>query len=71
LRKILSQKQIEKKSSFKTAENKVISQLQNQIIKLEKSVDKKNLTILKFIKNKQNIIKIYTQIASQNTQIID
>ncbi len=71
LRKILSQKQTGKKSSFKTAENEVISQLQNQIIKLEKSVDEKFDIILKSIKNEQNTVKIYAQIASQNTQTAD
>ena len=46
LQKVLTQKQTEKKSSFESAENKAISQLQNQILNLEKSIKEKLTTVL-------------------------
>ena len=54
INEILIQKQSGKKDSFKTAEKKAISQLQNQVSSLEKSVDKKFETILESIKNSQS-----------------
>ena len=51
MNEILIQKQSRKKGSFKTTEKEVISQLQNQVSCLEKSVDKKFETILESIKN--------------------
>ena len=46
LNELLIQKQSEEKNNFKTAENKAISELQNQFSNLEKSVDRKFNTIL-------------------------
>ena len=54
MNEILIQKQSGKKGSFKTAEKEAISQLQNQVSCLEKSVDKKFETILESIKNSQS-----------------
>src|SRR5438034_11322402 len=54
INEILIQKQSDKKDSFKTAEKKAISQLQNQVSSLEKSVDKKFETILESIKSSQS-----------------
>src|SRR5204863_5572238 len=68
INKILIQKQSEKKDSFKTAEKEAISQLQNQVSSLEKSVDKKFETILEFIKSNQSITNSWAQIAAQNSQ---
>ena len=78
LQKVLTQKQTGKKSSFESAENKAISQLQNQILNLEKSVkekliiilqsvDEKFTTTLKSFESSQAAVKIYAQIASQNS----
>ena len=53
INEILIQKQSGKKGSFKTIEKEAISQLQNQVSCLEKSVDKKFETILESIKNSQ------------------
>src|SRR5438034_4580519 len=49
-------------------EKEAISQLQNQVSSLEKSVDKKFETILESIKSSQSIINFWTQIAAQNNQ---
>src|SRR6266480_3442571 len=68
INKILIQKQSDKKDSFKTAEKKAISQLQNQVSSLEKSVDKKFETILESIKNSQSTANSWAQIAAQNSQ---
>ena len=68
IQKLLTQKQTDKKSSFEITENEAISQLQNQITNLKKSVDTKFDTILKFIENDQTAVKTYAQIVSQNTQ---
>src|SRR5213595_2540798 len=68
LNEILIQKQSDKKDSFKTAEKEAISQLQNQVSSLEKSVDKKFETILEFIKNSQSTANSWAQIAAQNSQ---
>ena len=65
LNEILVQKQSGKKGSFKTAEKIAISQLQNQVSCLEKSVDKKFETILKTIKNNQSTVKSWAEIAAQ------
>ena len=65
LNEILIQKQSGKKSSFKTAEKIAISQLQNQVSCLEKSVDKKFETILKTIENNQSTVKSWAEIAAQ------
>src|SRR5213083_399231 len=68
INKILIQKQSGKKDSFKTAEKKAISQLQNQVSSLEKSVDKKFETILESIKSSQSTTNSWAQIAAQNSQ---
>jgi hypothetical protein len=68
MNEILIQKQSGKKGSFKTAEKEAISQLQNQVSCLEKSVDKKFETILEFIKNSQLTINSWAQIAAQSIQ---
>jgi hypothetical protein len=65
LNEILIQKQSGKKCSFKTAEKIAISQLQNQVSCLEKSVDKKFETILKTIENNQSTVKSWAEIAAQ------
>src|SRR5205814_3828054 len=49
LQKVLTQKQTGKKSSFESAENKAISQLQSQILNLEKSVEEKLTTVLQSV----------------------
>ena len=49
MNEILIQKQSGKKGSFKTTEKEVISQLQNQVSSLEKSVNKKFEIILRTI----------------------
>jgi hypothetical protein len=56
MNEILIQKQSGKKGSFKTAEKEVISQLQNQVSSLEKSVDKKFETILRSIQDSQSTV---------------
>lgn len=66
LQKILTQKQTGKRSSFNSAENEVVSQLQNQVLNLEKSVDEKFNIILQSIENNQATVKTYAQVASQN-----
>ena len=68
MNEILIQKQSGKKGSFKTAEKEAISQLQNQVSCLEKSVDKKFETILESIKNGQLTTNSWAQIAAQNIQ---
>ena len=52
LQKILIQKQTGKKHNFKFAENIAISQLQKQVLNLEKVVDEKLTTILKSVDEK-------------------
>jgi hypothetical protein len=68
LNEILIQKQSGKKGSFRTAEKEAISQLQNQVLCLEKSVDEKFETILKSIENSQSVSSSWAQIAAQNNQ---
>src|SRR6266513_143965 len=68
LNEILIQKQSDKKNSFKTVEKEAISQLQNQVSSLERTVDKKFETILESIKNSQSIANSWAQIAAQNNQ---
>src|SRR5438034_11823899 len=51
--KILSQKQTGEKNSLRTVENEIISQLQNQIKNLEKSMKNKFNLILKTIESNQ------------------
>ena len=51
MNEILIQKQSGKKDSFKTTKKEVISQLQNQVSSLEKLVNKKFKTILRFIQD--------------------
>ncbi len=70
LNKILIQKQTGKKSSFKVAEKKAFSQLQNQVSCLEKSVEKKFETILKTIESNQSAVSSWAQVAAQNSQKI-
>ena len=53
-----------KKGSFKTTEKEAISQLQNQVSCLEKSVDRKFETILESIKNSQSTTNLWAQIAA-------
>src|SRR2546421_11759923 len=50
--KILSQKQTGQKNSLRTIENEIISQLQNQVKNLEKSLKNKFNLILKIIETK-------------------
>ena len=64
LNELLIQKQSEKKDNFKTAENKAISELQNQFSNLEKSVDKKFNTILQFIENSQSTVNLLQNLCS-------
>ena len=52
LQKILIQKQTGKKHNFKSAENIAISQLQKQVLNLEKVIDEKLTTILKSVDEK-------------------
>src|SRR5204863_6093504 len=64
--KILSQKQTEEKNSFRTVENEIISQLQNQIKNLEKFMKNKFNLILKTIESKnQKQAKAQSQIQSK------
>src|SRR5204862_7219991 len=68
--KILTQKQTEQKNSFRTIENKIISQLQNQVQNLEKSMKNKFNLILKIIEFKnQTQIQIKSQSKIQNQNI--
>ena len=64
LQKVLTQKQTGKKGSFKIAEKKVISQLQNQMTTLEKTIDEKFNIILKSIENGQIVVNSFAQIVS-------
>src|SRR6266480_2582192 len=64
--KILSQKQTEEKNSFRTIENEIISQLQNQIKNLEKSMKNKFNLILKIIEFNQTQTQAQSQTQSQN-----
>src|SRR5436190_9758589 len=64
--KILSQKQTEEKNSLRTVENEIISQLQNQIKNLEKSMKNKFNLILKIIEYNQTQAQTQTQAQSQN-----
>ena len=68
MNEILIQKQSGKKDSFKTTEKEVISQLQNQVSCLEKSIDRKFETILESIKNSQLTTNPWAQIAAQSIQ---
>ena len=52
MQKILIQKQTGKKHNFKSAENIAISQLQKQVLNLEKVIDEKLTTILKSVDEK-------------------
>ena len=54
MNEILIQKQSGKKDNFKTIEKEAISQLQNQVSCLKKSVDKKFEIILETIKSSQS-----------------
>ena len=65
--KILSQKQTGEKNSLRTVENEIISQLQNQVKNLEKSMKNKFNLILKTIESKnQTQAQAQSQIKSQN-----
>src|SRR5436190_6803856 len=64
--KILSQKQTGQKKSLRTVENEIISQLQNQIKNLEKSIKNKFNLILKTIESNQIQAQTQTQAQSQN-----
>jgi hypothetical protein len=68
MNEILIQKQSGKKGSFKTAEKEVISQLQNQVSSLEKSVDKKFETILRSIQDSQSTVNSWAQVAAAGNQ---
>src|SRR5437762_13472597 len=67
--KILVQKQTGQKNNFKNAENEIMSQLQNKIENLKKSVENKFSLILKSIEiqNKNQIKnKIQNQVQNQS-----
>src|SRR6266496_5146371 len=64
--KILSQKQTGEKNSLRTVENEIISQLQNQVKNLEKSMKNKFNLILKIIEFNQMQTQTQSQIQSQN-----
>src|SRR6266516_7511295 len=64
--KILNQKQTEQKNSLRTIENEIISQLQNQIKILEKSMKNKFNLILKTIESSKTQVQTQTQAQSQN-----
>ncbi len=64
--KILSQKQTGQKNSLRTVENEIISQLQNQIKNLEKSMKNKFNLILKIIESNQTQTQTQSQAQSQN-----
>src|SRR5204863_5707710 len=75
--KILVQKQTGQKNNFKNAENETMSQLQNKIENLEKSVENKFSLILKSIEiqnqnqvqnQSQNQTKTYAQAAATNIE---
>src|SRR5437762_5326836 len=75
--KILVQKQTGQKNNFKNTENKTMSQLQNKIENLEKSVENKFNSILKSIEiqsqnqnqnQSQNQTKTYAQAATTNVE---
>ena len=68
MNEILIQKQSGKKDSFKTAEKEVISQLQNQVSSLEKSVDKKFETILRSLQDSQSTVNSWAQVAAAGNQ---
>ena len=68
INEILIQKQSGKKGSFKIIEKEAISQFQNQVSCLKKSVDKKFETILEIIKSSQLIVNSWAQIAAQGNQ---
>src|SRR5947207_15537647 len=64
--KILSQKQTGQKNSLRIIENEIISQLQNQVKNLEKSMKNKFNLILKTIESKnQTQAQAQSQIQSQ------
>src|SRR5216117_761041 len=65
--KILSQKQTGEKNSLRTVKNEIISQLQNQVKDLEKSMKNKFNLILKTIESKnQTQAQTQSQIQFQN-----
>ncbi len=64
--KILSQKQTGEKNSLRTVENEIISQLQNQIKNLEKSMKNKFNLILKTIESNQIQTQAQTQAQTQS-----
>src|SRR5436305_6866267 len=64
--KILSQKQTEEKNSLRIIENEIISQLQNQIKNLEKSMKNKFNLILKTIESNQTQIQAQSQAQTQS-----
>src|SRR5438034_6762306 len=64
--KILSQKQTEEKNNFKTVENEIIFQLQNQIKNLEKFMKNKFNLILKIIESNQIQTQAQTQAQTQS-----
>src|SRR6266536_3451340 len=72
--KILIQKQTGQKNSLRTIKNEIISQLQNQIKNLKKSVENKFDLILKTIKTKDqnqssNQVKTYAQVVASTQQV--
>src|SRR6266513_3091229 len=64
--KILSQKQTGEKNSFRTIENEIIFQLQNQVKNLEKSMKNKFNLILKTIESNQTQTQAQSQAQTQN-----
>src|SRR6266487_1559974 len=64
--KILNQKQTEQKNSLRTIKNEIISQLQNQIKILKKSMKNKFNLILKTIESNQTQTQTQSQAQSQN-----
>src|SRR6266516_2062277 len=64
--KILNQKQTEEKNSLRTIENEIISQLQNQIKILEKSMKNKFNLILKTIESNQTQTQAQSQAQTQS-----
>src|SRR5216117_3367085 len=64
--KILSQKQTGEKNSLRTVENEIISQLQNQIKNLEKSMKNKFNLILKTIESNQTQTQAQSQAQTQS-----
>src|SRR5204862_1708961 len=63
--KILNQKQTEEKNSLRTVENEIISQLQNQIKNLEKSMKNKFNLIIKTIESNQTQTQAQSQAKTQ------